>query len=205
LDLELRLRSTVTLDDVMRALWKRHGQTGLGVPEDGVQAIAEELSGLDLRAFFGDYVHGTVELPLPSLLEEFGIGWNLRPTANAKDKGGTPGKDPAPRAWLGATLADGTGPRLKHLNPDGPAALAGLASGDAIVAIDGLRATADGLERIVGTRNAGEVVEIQAFRRDELMRFSVELAPARNDTCWLTLAEAVGAEVASRRAAWLGA
>jgi predicted metalloprotease with PDZ domain len=205
LDLELRLRSAITLDDVMRALWQRHGQTGIGVSEDGVQAIATELSGLDLRAFFRDYVHGTVELPLPSLLGEFGIGWNLRPTANAKDKGGTPGKDPAPRVWLGATLAGGTDLRLKHLIPDGPAALAGLASGDAIVAIDGLRATADGIERLARTRNAGDVVEIHAFRRDELMRFALELAPARNDTCWLTLAEAVGPEVAARRAAWLGA
>jgi predicted metalloprotease with PDZ domain len=205
LDLELRLRSAVTLDDVMRALWKRHGQTGLGVPEDGVQAIAAELSGLDLGAFFRDYVHGTVELPLPSLLGEFGIGWNLRPSANAKDKGGAPGKDPAPRVWLGATLAESTDLRLKHLIPDGPAARAGLASGDAIVAVDGLRATADGLERLVRTRNAGDVVEIHAFRRDELMSFSIELAAARNDTCWLTLAEAVGPDVASRRAAWLGA
>jgi predicted metalloprotease with PDZ domain len=189
----------------MRALWKRHGQTGLGVPEDGVEAIAAELSGLDLGAFFRDYVHGTVELPLPSLLGEFGIGWNLRPTANAKDKGGARGRDRAPGVWLGATLAEGTDLRLKHLIPHGPAALAGLASGDAIVAIDGLRATADGLERLVRTRNAGDVVEIHAFRRDELMSFSIELAAAQNDTCWLTLAEAAGPEVASRRAAWLGA
>jgi predicted metalloprotease with PDZ domain len=189
----------------MRALWQRHGRTGIGVPEDGVQAIAAELSGLDLRAFFRDYVHGTVELPLPAVLREFGVGWNLRSTANAKDKGGTPGKDPAPRVWMGATLAAGTDLRLKHLTQDGPASLAGLASGDAIVAIDGLRATTDGLERLARTRNAGDVVEIHAFRRDELMRFSVELAGARIDTCWLTLAETVPLEVAARRAAWLGA
>ena len=37
------------------------------------------------------------------------------------------------------------------------------------------------------------------------MSFSIELAAARNDTCWLTLAEAAGPDVASRRAAWLGA
>jgi predicted metalloprotease with PDZ domain len=205
LDLELRLRSAVTLDDVMRALWQRHGQTGVGVPEGGVQTIASELSGLDLRGFFRDYVHATVELPLPSLLREFGIVWNLRPTASATDKGGIPGKDPAPRVWLGAIPATGADLRLKHVAPDGPAALAGLAAGDAIVAIDGVRATADALERLVGTRSPGDVVEVDAFRRDELMRFSVELAAARIDTCWLTLAEAAEPESASRRAAWLGA
>ena len=205
LDLELRLRSAITLDDVMRALWQRHGQTGIGVPEDGVQTLASELSGLDLNAFFRDYVHGTVELPLASLLREFGIAWHLRPTANAKDKGGVPDKDPAPRVWLGTTLAASADLRLKHVAPDGPAALAGLASGDAIVAIDGLRASSDGLDRLVRTRSAGDVVEIHAFRRDELMRFAVELAAPRIDTCWLTPAEPVGPEVAARRAAWLGA
>jgi predicted metalloprotease with PDZ domain len=204
LDLELRLRSAVSLDDVMRALWQRHGQTGVGVPEDGMQALAAELSGLNLHAFFRDYVHGTVELPLPSLLQEFGIVWNLRPAANAKDRGGVPGKDPAPRVGLGATLATGTDLRLKHLAADGPAALAGLAPGDAIVAIDGLRASSDGLDRLVRARNAGDVVEIHAFRRDELMRFAVALAAARIDTCWLTLAETVGPEIAARREAWLG-
>jgi predicted metalloprotease with PDZ domain len=205
LDLELRLRSAVTLDDVMRALWRRYGQTGIGVPEDGVEAMAAELSGLDLGAFFRNYVHGTVELPLPLLLGEFGIGSNLRPTADAKDKGGVPGKDPAPRVWLGATLAAGADLRLKHVTPDGPAALAGLASGDTLVAIDGLRATIEGLEQLAGTRNPGDVIEVQAFRRDELMRFSVELTRARIDTCWLTLAETAAPEVAARRAAWLGA
>jgi predicted metalloprotease with PDZ domain len=205
LDLELRLRSAITLDEVMRALWQRHGQTGIGVPEDGVQTLASELSGLDLHAFFRDYVHGTVELPLASLLREFGVVWHLRPTANAKDKGGVPDKDPAPRVWLGTTFAAGADLRLKHVAPDGPAALAGLASGDAIVAVDGLRASSDGLDRLVRTRSASDLVEIHAFRRDELMRFALELAAPRIDTCWLTPAEPVGPEVAARRAAWLGA
>jgi predicted metalloprotease with PDZ domain len=204
LDLELRLRSTITLDDVMRALWQRYGQTGIGVPEDGIETLTGELSGLDLAPFFRDYVRGTAELPLASLLLEFGIGWNLRPTAGAKDRGGLPAKDPAPHVWLGATLAPGADPRLRNVFSGGPAARAGLAPGDTIVAIDGTRASSDVLERLARTRNAGDVVEIHAFRRDELVRFSVELSPARIDTCWLTLDDSGGPEVALRRAGWLG-
>ena len=205
LDFELRLRSTVTLDDVMRALWQRHGQTGRGVPEGGIEALAAELSRVDLGPFFRDCVYGTVELPLPSLLLEFGIELNLRPAAGAKDKGGSPPKDPAPPVWLGASLAAGPDLRLKHVAPDGPAARAGLAPGDTIVAVNGIRAHAEGLERLARTARVGDVVEIHAFRRDELMRFSLELAAARIDTCWLSLAAAAAPEAVARRLAWLGA
>lgn len=100
-------------------------------------------------------------------------------------------------------MASAAGLSLKHVSPDGPAARAGLAPGDAIVAVDGIRANAEGLERLARTRSAGDVVEIHAFRRDELMRFSVELAAARIDTCWLTLIEAATPEAVARRTAWL--
>jgi predicted metalloprotease with PDZ domain len=53
-------------------------------------------------------------------------------------------------------------------------------------------------------RNVGDKVEIHAFRRDELMRFSVELAAAPSDTCWLTLAAGAASEAVARRAKWLG-
>jgi predicted metalloprotease with PDZ domain len=93
---------------------------------------------------------------------------------------------------------------LRNVFSGGPAARAGLAPGDTIVAIDGTRASSDVLERLARTRNAGDVVEIHAFRRDELVRFSVELSPTRIDTCWLTLDDSGGPEVALRRAGWLG-
>jgi predicted metalloprotease with PDZ domain len=149
-------------------------------------------------------VRGTVEPPLPALLHPFGIAWNLRPTAGAKDRGGVPAKDPVPRVWLGATLAPGAEARLRNVFSGGPAARAGLAPGDTIVAIDGMRASSDALERLVRTRNVGDVVEIHAFRRDELACFSVELSAARLDTCWLTLDDSGAPEVAIRRSAWLG-
>src|SRR5690606_3836491 len=52
LDLELRRRSSVSLDDVVRALWLRYGATGTGVPEDGFEKLAEEVAGVELGEFF---------------------------------------------------------------------------------------------------------------------------------------------------------
>jgi predicted metalloprotease with PDZ domain len=70
LDLTLRARSEsrVSLDDVMRALWQRHGagmtRAAACVEDEDIRLIAEELSGLDLDRFFAEAVHGTTDLDL---------------------------------------------------------------------------------------------------------------------------------------------
>jgi predicted metalloprotease with PDZ domain len=204
LDLVLRHAGVTTLDEVMRALWQRHGKPGIGVPEGGVEALAAELAGIDLTDFFGKYVHGTADLPLAELLAPFGVDVMLRAAEGAKDKGGSPGKRKTPRAWLGAVLAAGAEPRLQHVLSDGPAERAGLAAGDTLVAIDGIRASAESLERVLKFRGADDVVSVQAFRRDELMEFSLELDAAPLETCWLALADDADADARARRSAWLG-
>ena len=204
LDLTLRRAGAVTLDDVMRALWVRHGKTAIGVPEGGVETIAAELAGMDLTKFFARYVHGAADLPLAEVLADFGVDLNLRAAQGVKDKGGSPGKSRSARAWLGAVLAAGTEPRLKHVFTDGPAERAGLAPGDALVAIDGIRASAETLDRVLKSRRPDEVVRVQAFRRDELREFSVELEAAPLDTCWLALSDNPSAEILARRSTWLG-
>jgi predicted metalloprotease with PDZ domain len=204
LDLTLRRAGVTTLDDVMRALWQRHGKPGVGVPEGGVEAVASEIAGVDLTDFFDTYVRGTADLPLADLLAPFGIDVMLRAAEGAKDRGGAPGKSKSPGAWLGVVLAAGAEPRLKHVLTDGPAERAGLAAGDMLIAIDGIRASAESLDRVLKTRRADEVVRIQAFRRDELMEFSIELDTAPRDTCWLGLADGADTDALSRRNAWLG-
>ncbi len=79
LDLTLRAGTAgrISLDDVMRALWQRHGEhgprRGIGVGDEDIRLIAEELSGLKLESFFADAVHGTADLHLAQLLKPFGI------------------------------------------------------------------------------------------------------------------------------------
>ena len=77
LDLVLR-RTGSSLDAVMRALWQRYGQAGVGVPEGAILAIASELAGRELADFFGRYVDGTEDPPLAELLAGFGVTFNLR-------------------------------------------------------------------------------------------------------------------------------
>ena len=130
LDLTLR-RAGNSLDRLMRMLWERHGATGEGVAEDGIERLVMELAGDDMRDFFARYVYGTEDPPLETLLDAFGVAWHLRPAGNAKDRGGKPASDPPPTCWLGTKMHDDL--RLQYVFTGGPAERAGLAANDVLV------------------------------------------------------------------------
>jgi predicted metalloprotease with PDZ domain len=201
LDLVLRLDGA-SLDDLMRALWQRYGRPGIGVPEDAIARLASELAGRDLAPFFARYVDGTEDPPFAELLTDFGVTLHMRPSAGAKDRGGKPASGEAPRCTLGVRL--GADQRLSAVLRDAPAARAGLAGHDVLVAIDGLKATPERIAATLSRHAPGETVEVHAFRRDELRRFAVTLDAAPDDTCYLTLDPAASPQAEARRNAWLG-
>ncbi|MFA7292970.1 MAG: PDZ domain-containing protein, partial [Rhodocyclaceae bacterium] len=170
LDLTLRAGTAgkrsgpVSLDDVMRALWQRHGQTGIGVGENDIRKIAEECSGLKLKRFFADAVDGTRDLPLTRLLKPFAIRLTRE----------TAGEAPS----LGIkTSSEGGEVKLATVYDASAAQQAGLAAGDVLVAINGLRVTTATLDRQLARHQPGHTITVSAFRRDELMTFPVKLAP----------------------------
>ena len=209
LDLTIRRATTGrrSLDDVMRALWERYGKSGTGVPEEGVEQMAEEVSGLSLGAFFDQAVRGTEDLPLAELLADVGVVFALRAAESQEDKGGKPASAAAdkPRADLGVrTVPEAGGCKLTHVFEGGAAQAAGLAAGDVVVAVNGLRVGGDKLAKLVGAHRVPEAVTVHAFRRDELMQFQVELKQAPLDTCVLELLDDVDGPTQARREAWLG-
>ncbi|HYL18230.1 MAG TPA: PDZ domain-containing protein [Burkholderiales bacterium] len=209
LDLTIRQRSRgrKSLDDLMRVLWQRYGQTGVGVPEDGVERLAAEIAGSSLRGFFDRALRSTDELPLKPLLAHLGIALTLRPAESISDAGGRPSSlrpaKLAERVTLGArTAEDPAGVRLTHVLDGGAAQAAGLSGGDVVVAIDGLKVNARNLEKRLAAFKPGETVALHAFRRDELLELKLEMRARPMDTCALTIVAADRA-AANRRKAWL--
>ena len=202
LDLLLRQRGS-SLDVLMRMLWREYGSGELGVPEDGVKRIAVLLGGAQLEGFFADCVEGTRDPPLRELLHAFGVEFHLRASSGAKDRGGqAAAANGLPRSAFGAKIdADA---KLIHAYTGGAAELAGLAAGDVLIALDGLKATADSLASVLRTREPGTRVPVHAFRRDELFETTLTLQPPPMDTCYLTCTEAPDARIRELRSAWLG-
>jgi len=208
LDLVLR-RTGSSLDAVMRTLWQRFGQTGIGVPERAIAGIAGEHAQRDLTDFFSRHVDGIEDPPLAALLADVGVKLNVRAAEGDDDRGGKPGNttergESSPRSWLGTKLSGATEPRLQHVYTGGPAERAGLAGGDTLIALDGVRASVDSIGKLLARHRPGETVTVHAFRRDELVVADLLLEAAPLDTCWLTLAATVDDATRARRNAWLG-
>jgi len=126
----------------MRALWRRYGLTGAGVEENGIERLAEEATGVKLGRYFDDWLRSTHELPLKALLAAQGVAMELRPAESGEDKGGRPprSKNAAGLALLGIRArAQGEDTAVTHVLEGGAAQDAGIAAGDLIVAVEGLR------------------------------------------------------------------
>jgi predicted metalloprotease with PDZ domain len=209
LALDLKLRSEtegrVTLDDVVRACWAKWGETGDGMPEQGLEVVAAEVSGLDLGDFFDATVRGTGELPLEHLLREHGVSYCLRKAAGRNDKGGQKGEpDKQPSVWIGATLTNRGGKAVfSSLSNEGPAEQAGVSPGDELIALDGLRVSVSGSDTRIRRYRPGDKSELTIFRGDELLTMNLLWAQAPDDTCYLQEDGDSESSLLARRKGWL--
>ncbi len=200
LDLILRRDSAITLDDVLRALWQRYGKSDTPAPEGVLEAVAAELSGLDLKAFFDAALRNTTELPLAETLADFGVLAERRISSGDSDGGGYNVGTPQ-RNTLGLKLkADGS---VAHVLAGSAAQAVGLAGGDVLIAMDGYNVSSGNFSRRLNLLKTGVPVELFWFRSDELMRAQITPQMAITDTWTLTLIDALKPEVAARRKAWL--
>jgi predicted metalloprotease with PDZ domain len=208
LDLKLRNETAgrISLDDIMREAWKRWGESGEGMPEDGFERLCMEISGADLEDFFNATVRGTGELPIEPFLTSHGVDYRLRRSSGGSDKGGKPSGDGnLPAVWLGATLGARAGkPVFLAVHNGGPAEQAGISPGDELVALDGLRIDIAGCEARTRRYRPGDTSDLSVFRGDELISVRMKWAEAPTDTCYLKLNDEVDDAVRSRRGDWLG-
>ncbi len=197
LDLEIRAKSggKKTLDDFMRLLWNRFGKSGAGFPDGGVQALAEEASGVALGEFFDRHVRGRDELELERLLGT--VGLTVTPD---------PGDDDDKAPWLGVTTReDGDALVLSGVLDGSPAMLAGLYANDQLLALDGFRVDNGSLKDRLAARKPGDVVRCTVFRRDELRTVDVALAEKPADKFTVAPVKAPSEAQKAAYQAWMGA
>ncbi|MFT5658478.1 MAG: putative metalloprotease with PDZ domain [Gammaproteobacteria bacterium] len=190
IDLKMRAtsQSQVSLDDVMQSLWRATRDTGAGVEVDTIQNLICSLVGDEMQSSLDDMIHGRSDLPLAQLLSEFGVQLLQQQASNQTDRGGKLLQSSPPQVDLGCFLQEHDGGlQLQRVSEQGSAQLGGLAAGDVIIAVNGLKLNLAQLEQQLALASGGDIWQIHAFRRDELNEFEVNLQSAANTTIALQI------------------
>jgi predicted metalloprotease with PDZ domain len=164
LDLEIRHRSgnARSLDDVMRTMYKRFPLAGTGYTLVDFQGVAEEVSGGSLREFFAYYVFGTKPLPWEEILAYAGLALTR--------------KDTSFKPWIGLVTNDsGERTRVAQVVAGSPAHVAGLDSGDELLALNGYRVRSADLNERVNQLTEGEEITLTVFRNDRLREYRLKV------------------------------
>ncbi|MDO4896393.1 MAG: PDZ domain-containing protein [Moraxella sp.] len=171
LDLML-IKSGHRLFDVVKVFYDKAQKSpdkryGLTTDELGV-VIADMMGADKWQAFYDDYVIGTKEMPLIQLLGSVNIDTH---------------QTSKPKTWGMNIKDDPIGLKITHIHRDSMASGAGLSFNDVIVAIDGIKADKDHLERTAKLAyHTKSDVKLHVFRRDELMMFTITSGqPVKHD------------------------
>lgn len=165
LDLELRTRTEnrVSLDAVMRRMYKDFPLKGPGFTTADMLRVVNEMSGSDFAPFFRDYIAGTERPDFNRVFAVVGLTCSSEPMT----------KD----AYLGLNVTEKDGRAVvTSANTDGPAYLAGLIADDELVAVDRRRFRVSELQDRVEAKSPGERMVFTVLRRDELRTVEVTLA-----------------------------
>jgi predicted metalloprotease with PDZ domain len=179
LDLEIRHRTgnRQSLDDVMRLLYRDYGRRGEGFPEGEFKRTCEKIAG-NLDRFFRDLVDGVAEIQWSHYLGYAGV--TLEKEARKAEEGESVRKA---RAWLGIGTAKSGGVlSIASVVEDAPAWKAGLSAKDEVIAIDGLKLSADDFERRLDEYEPGDRARFTIFRSGYLREIPVTLGAKENVT-----------------------
>ncbi|QIR38932.1 M61 family metallopeptidase [Tolypothrix sp. PCC 7910] len=167
LDLLIRAkhRNQRSLDDVMRQMWQQFGKAEIGFTPEQLQTVIESIAGIDLGDFFKRYLDSTDELPFNEYLEPFG----LQLAAEQEEE-----------PYLGIKVNTENGKEIiKFVEAGSPAQQAGIDPGDELLAINGIKVTANNLSDRLKDFQAQDTIQVAVFHQDLLRSVTVTLAQPR--------------------------
>lgn len=207
-DLFLRASgNTLSLDNVMLALWEKYGKTEIGVPEGAIEILIAELGGEKIVPLIQQALHSTEDIALKALFSPFGVELSLRESLGSDDLGGKR-ECPKDLAFQPGTLQC-TFNRVNSkifiatVYDNGAGQKAGLSPQDELIAINGLRVDADSFEKMLKRYPVGAMVELTLFRQDILKFKKITLQAPNKDTAQLTIKEHLSQEEKNNLNKWL--
>ncbi len=165
LDLLIRERhqNQKSFDDVLRRMWQEFGREERGFTPEQLETVIGEVAETDLTEFFQIYLHTTTELPLNDYLQPFGL--KINPIK----------EDLTP--YLGIKVKSEAGQeKITFVAAQSPAAQGGISAQDMLLAINGIRVTAEQLPQRLKDYQANDMIQLTVFHQDVLRTVDVLLA-----------------------------
>ena len=184
MDLTIRAASNnkKSLDDVLLHLWKNYGQANIGLAEFEIEKICTEVGGVDFKDFFNKHLYGTEDIPFSDLFKPFGIEFKLRAATSNNDLGGEKNGKTVLSIGANLTASQNNSVKVNQIWHNQPASLAGIASGDEIIALNGYKITQPKqLESLLKLHDINDKISCHYFRRDELMTTTLILTEPPKD------------------------
>ena len=177
--------------DVHKALYQQY-KIPLSYNVADVQSILKNLSGKDYQSWWAEYVNQPFSLSFDDLLAHAGLIT-------------TYGKSPKTEVDAGMMLSGLYNDLIiASVLKNGPAWNAGVAAGDEIVAVNGLKVTADGLTKRLNDFNVGDTIKLSIFRDERLKEVSLLLTEQpKGDLSIASVDKVTDAQKAFYKA-WLG-
>ncbi|MDG6899423.1 MAG: M61 family metallopeptidase [Nitrososphaerota archaeon] len=167
LDLQVRKNTGCekTLDDLMRNVYRRtYVEEGRGYTDEEFEAAAVEVGGSSVRSIFGARVKGREPIDFDRYLGYAGL--KLAPKDAAQKEEG----------FLGVKLSSEGGRMIVRMRlQDSPAEAMGLAAGDEIVGIDGLRLLGERASFYISTTAPETPIKLTVARNGVLKGFEGRL------------------------------
>jgi predicted metalloprotease with PDZ domain len=195
LDVEIRARSRgrANLDQVLAALWREHGTPERPVPEDGMQAFFERVTGVPLGDVFDAWIRSAAEIDYDRTLAHVGLEVQRHARSDA-----------APCA-LGVKLRGDTGRAVVgSVTREGAAWRAGIDPGDEILAIGSTRIESNTVEPALRGRAPGDAVDVLVSRDGRVHARRATLDPPRHDRVRLSAKRDAPPAARDAFTAWLG-
>lgn len=186
LDAHLRTNGS-SLQQVVRWLWQHYLCTG--TDDNAVECSLTQMGFAEIAALSAQWLSQAAPLPLQQILPALGLELVYRPMQHMDDNGGTSNND---SIFIGAQTKVVNGLlQLSQVYQGGNAHNAGLMAGDQLLAIDGVKVSANNLSKLLSRYSVGNQLKVHFYRKDRLLSANLMLNTATQQVAVLTIKDEV--------------
>jgi len=176
LDLTIRSKSNskYSLDTLMRELWIHFGRTNTGTTEEDFINIANLLCGEDISTTFKHHLDSNQRIDLSHDLANYGVELQKQKFKKLNSLETTSAAHY--HAYLGAQYKAHTfGLTITQVLENSPAADAGLAVNDILIAVDNLKISEHSIQAILDHLSVNSELTCHFFRDDQLLTSTLQV------------------------------